>query len=137
MLETSPGYHLLQKMGWEKNTPLGIRGAGILKPVEMADFRQGKDTRGLGFEWGAEKTEEAVLPEEGEKRQAVVKIVAQGGEYCVGKSIFGTAYVPGGAMRHLCNVAKCSRDHLIDKSFRVLLVAKPGGKHPWRVVNVG
>ena len=64
-------------MGWEKNTPLGIRGEGILRPVEMVDFRKGKDTRGLGYEWGAEKTEEAVLPAEGEQRQAVVKIISQ------------------------------------------------------------
>tara|TARA_B100001094_G_C18159319_1_gene788312 strand:- start:1500 stop:1907 length:408 start_codon:yes stop_codon:yes gene_type:complete len=134
ILEESPGYQILQKMGWETNTPLGIRGEGILRPVEMVDFRKGKDTRGLGF--GSK--EEKVLPNDGESRLAVVKVVSScGGEYCVGKSIFGTAYVPGGAMRHLCNVAKCSKDHLIGKSFRVFLTARPGGRHPWRVVKVG
>jgi hypothetical protein len=140
MVEMNRGYRMMNAMGWEKNTPLGIRGEGIVKPVEVTEIRKGKDTRGLGFEWGksrvSQKRTDDVYPPDGTTQLAVVKVVSHGGDYCVGTSYFGSVYIPGGAARHMCNVAKCSTDHLLDKYFRVTLTSRSGGRHPWRVVRV-
>lgn len=140
MGDLNRGYSMMKAMGWQESTPLGVRGEGILKPVEMTDFRKGKDTRGLGFEWEKSREKECsadCYPEDGTTQLAVVKVVSHGTDYCIGTSFFGSVYIPGGAVRHMCNVAKCSTDHLLGKSFRVQMMSRSGGRHHWRVVRVG
>ena len=47
-LEGGPGYKCMMKMGWSLTHLLGIRGKGVIKPVE-ASFRHDKDYRGARF----------------------------------------------------------------------------------------
>ena len=55
------GNKMLLAMGWVPGEPLGIRGRGILDPVEI-EFRHDRDYRGLGFEeFKIEEDEEVIV----------------------------------------------------------------------------
>jgi hypothetical protein len=45
---SNKGFQLLKKMGWVENTPLGLRGVGIIEPVQLKT--QMMDFAGLGKE---------------------------------------------------------------------------------------
>jgi hypothetical protein len=139
-INSGPGFNLLQKMGWEEGNPLGRKGMGILKPVEVevTGIRMKGNTRGLGFEHkkGRGDRKDTVRPCPGETAIAVVKIFASGEHYGAGASFFGAAYIPGGVMRHISNRARVSTHGLIGRSVRVALVgSEESSKYPWRVVR--
>jgi hypothetical protein len=139
-IKSGPGFNLLKKMGWEEGKSLGRKGGGILKPVEVevTGIRMKGNTRGLGFEHkkGRGDRKDIVRPCPGETAIAVVKIFAAGEHYGAGSSFFGTAYIPGGVMRHICNRARVSTHGLIGRSVRVALVgSEENSKYPWRVVR--
>ena len=39
--QSNPGYTMMKKMGWEENTPLGIRGQGIIEPIATKGRKNG------------------------------------------------------------------------------------------------
>lgn len=136
MLSGDRGLSLLKKMGWEQGASLGRRGDGILKPVEVeaTNIRMKGNTRGLGF--GKESAKDLVRPFPGQTVFGVVKIYASGQHYGAGSSFFGRAYIPGGVMRHICNLTKVSSNDLIGRSVRVVLLgSEENSKYPWRVVR--
>lgn len=139
MIKSGPGFNILKKMGWEEGKSLGRKGDGILKPVEVevTDIRMKGNTRGLGFEHKKERAaRDTVRPCPGETAITVVKIFASGEHYGAGASFFGTAYIPGGVMRHISNRAGVPTHGLIGRSVRVALVGSDeSSKYPWRVVR--
>ena len=138
-IKGGPGFNLLKKMGWEEGKSLGRRGVGILKPVEVevTGIRMKGNTRGLGFEYTKERgSRDTVRPCPGETAIAVVKIFSSGEHYGAGASFFGTAYIPGGVMRHISNRSGVPTHGLIGRSVRVALVgSEESSKYPWRVVR--
>jgi hypothetical protein len=139
MIKSGPGFNILKKMGWDEGKSLGRKGGGILKPVEVevTGIRMKGDNRGLGFEHKKERgNKDIVRPCPGETVITVVKIFASGEHYGAGASFFGTAYIPGGVMRHISNRAGVPTHGLIGRSVRVVLVGSDeSSKYPWRVVR--
>jgi hypothetical protein len=95
--ESGPGYELMLKMGWCPGTPLGIRGKGIIEPVE-ATFRHDRDYRGIGFE--------EIQTDEDEVKKVSMKITNVGKNYGTAASDYGKVYIPMGALRHIANISK-------------------------------
>ena len=126
---SSPGYLMMKKMGWEDNTPLGIRGQGIIEPITTKGRVNG-DTSGLGME--------PYKPTDGEKKLVRLRVVSVGEKYGVGKCEFGTVFIPGGAIRFIRTFGPGI--HLNDnelKNVAVCAVIVAGkGRHNWRLGRV-
>ena len=86
MLSESLGYKMLLNMGWKENTPLGIRGRGILEPVESS-FRLEEDISGIGYK--VKETEDLVVDTE-------IKVLAVRKNFGVAISDYGLAFIPKG-----------------------------------------
>lgn len=125
-LEGGPGYKLMLKMGWSPETPLGIRGKGIIKPVE-ASFRHDKDYRGLGFE--------ELQTDEEEVEKVSMKITNVGKNYGTATSDYGKVYVPMGPLRHIGNISKSPVRELPDIHFSAT-ITKTEDKIKWRLGKV-
>jgi len=125
-LEGGPGYKLMLKMGWSPETPLGIRGKGITKPVE-ASFRHDKDYRGLGFE--------ELQTDEEEVEKVSMKITNVGKNYGTAASDYGKVYVPMGALRHIGNISKSPVRELPDIHVSAT-ITKTEDKIKWRLSKV-
>ena len=125
-LEGGPGYKLMMKMGWVPGTPLGIRGKGIIKPVE-ASFRHDKDYRGLGFE--------ELQTDEEEVEKVSLKITNVGKNYGTAASDYGKVYVPMGALRHIGNISKSPVRELPDIHVSAT-ISKTDDKIKWRLGKV-
>lgn len=124
-LESGPGYKLMVKMGWTPDTPLGIRGKGIIKPVEVP-FRHEMDRRGLGFE-------ELQTDEEVEK--VSMKITNVGKNYGTAASDYGKVYIPMGALRHIGNISKSPVRELPEIHVSAT-ITKTDDKIKWRLDKV-
>ena len=125
-LESGPGYKLMMKMGWCPGTPLGIRGKGIIEPVE-ATFRHDKDYRGLGFE--------ELHTEEDEVKKVSLKIINVGKNYGTAASDYGKVYVPMGALRHIGNISK-SQVRQLPSIHVSATITKTSDKIKWRLGKV-
>jgi hypothetical protein len=127
--QSSPGYAMMKKMGWEDNTPLGIRGKGIIEPIATKGRVNG-DTSGLGME--------PYTPVDGEKKLVRVRIVSVGEKYGVGRCEFGTVFIPGGSMRFIR--AFGADIHLNDNELRSVVlcavIVAGKGRHNWRLERV-
>ena len=126
---SSPGYAMMKKMGWEDNTPLGIRDKGIIEPIATKGRVNG-DTSGLGLE--------PYTPADGEKKLVRMRIVSAREKYGVGKCEFGTVFIPGGAMRFIRTFGtSISLNDNELKSVVVCAVIVAGkGRHNWRLGRV-
>jgi len=125
-LESGPGYKLMLKMGWAPDTPLGIRGKGIIKPVE-ASFRHDKDYRGLGFE--------ELQTDKEEVEKVSMKITNVGKFYGTASSDYGKVYIPMSSLRHVGNIAKVPCREL--PSIHVSgIISKTEDKIKWRLGKV-
>ncbi len=128
--KTNHGYEILRKMGWEENTPLGLRKVGIVEPVETRG-RVGKDTSGLGYE--------KYVPTEGEKKVVTLKIVTAGEKYGVGKCELGSVFIPGGSMKFIRTLGfqrpPCN-DRILSKIAVYGVVVARKAKHDWRLEKV-
>tara|TARA_Y100001958_G_C21070420_1_gene430117 strand:- start:262 stop:789 length:528 start_codon:yes stop_codon:yes gene_type:complete len=125
-LESGPGYKLMLKMGWVPDTPLGIRGKGITKPVEVS-FRHDMDHRGLGFE--------TLHTDEEEVEKVSMKITNVGKNYGTAASDYGKVYVPMGALRHIGNISKVHVKELPDIHVSAT-ITKADDKIKWRLNKV-
>jgi len=127
--QSNPGYTMMKKMGWEENTPLGIRGQGIIEPIATKGRKNG-DTSGLGMG--------PYTPADGEKKLVRLRIVSVGEKYGVGKCEFGTVFIPGGSVRFIR--AFMSGIHLNDNELRSVVVCAVivagKGRHNWRLGRV-
>ncbi len=124
------GFKLLQKMGWKENTPLGIRGRGIIEPVKTSGRVTG-DVSGLGYQ--------KYSPKEGEKKTLTVTVVSAGEKYGVGRSELGSVFIPGSSMKFIRTMGfQCYP--LRDKQVELMkvyatVICRPG-KHDWRLAKV-
>ena len=125
-LEGGPGYELMLKMGWAPDTPLGIRGEGIIEPVE-ATFRHDRDRRGIGFE--------EIQTDEDEVKKVSMKITNVGKFYGTAASDYGKVYVPMGALRHIGNISKSPVRELPDIHVSAT-ISKADDKIKWRLGKV-
>lgn len=124
--ESGPGYNLMLKMGWFPGTPLGIRGKGIIKPVE-ASFRHDMDHRGLGFV--------ELQTDEEEVKKAPMKITNVGKNYGTAASDYGKVYVPMGTLRHIGNISK-KRVRELPSIHVSATIKKTDNKIKWRLDKV-
>lgn len=122
------GYSMMMKMGWLKDTPLGIRGHGILTPItETMETRRDGDYRGLGYE------EYFSLSEA--ETNVDIKVVKVGDKYGVASSEYGEVFIPGGALRHLTNITGKSRREFI--GFHLCSeILESEGRYHWRVGKI-
>ena len=125
-LEGGPGYELMLKMGWAPDTPLGIRGKGIIEPVE-ATFRHDRDRRGIGFE--------KIQTDEDEVKKVSMKITNIGKNYGTATSDYGKVYVPMGALRHIANISK-SPVRELPTIYVSSTITKTEDKIKWRLGKV-
>jgi len=114
------------KMGWCPGKPLGIRGKGIIEPVE-ASFRHDKDYRGLGFE--------ELQTDEDEVKEVPLKITNVGKNYGTAASDYGKVYVPMGALRHIGNISKTQVRELPSIHIETS-ITKVDDKIKWRLGKV-
>jgi hypothetical protein len=127
------GYSMLQKMGWKENTPLGIRGRGIMTPItDSMDIRLNGDYRGLGFESAIEET---LLSIDGEEKGVDIKVIKVGERYGVGMSDFGQVFIPTGALKHLNNITGYTRRQLVGLRLLTNITASDG-QYPWRLQKI-
>jgi len=124
--EGSPGYKLMLKMGWCPGTPLGIRGEGIIEPVE-ATFRHDRDYRGIGFE--------EIQTDEDEVKKVSLKITNVGKNYGTAASDYGKVYIPMGALRHIGNISK-SPVRELPTIYVSSTITKTEDKIKWRLNKV-
>lgn len=123
---TSIGYKMMEKMGWIKETPLGIRGKGILEPVKVS-YRHDLDYRGLGFE--------EFQTEENEVDKVSIKITKVGEHYGTATSDYGKVYIPMGALKHISNISRCRLYDLPEIHFQGR-IKKTEQKIKWKLDNV-
>ena len=124
----SKGYSMMLKMGWTSDTPLGIRGRGILSPIsEKMETRRDGDYRGLGYEDSFSLS--------GEEKNVDIKVVKVGDKYGVASSEYGDIFIPGGAMRHLTNITGKSRREFIGIHLCSEILESDGRYH-WRVGKI-
>ena len=122
------GYSMMLKMGWTSDTPLGIRGRGILSPItETLETRRDGDYRGLGYEESFSLS--------GEEKNVDIKVTKVGDKYGVASSEYGDVFIPGGALRHLTNITgKTHREfigiHLCSE------ILESDGRYHWRVGKI-
>ena len=124
------GYSMMMKMGWLKDTPLGIRGRGILTPItETMETRRDGDYRGLGYEESFSLSEA--------ETNVDIKVVKVGDKYGVASSEYGEVFIPGGALRHLTNIAGMVRNRreFIGVHLCAEITASEGRYH-WRVGKI-
>ena len=127
VLSESLGYKMLINMGWKENTPLGIRGRGILEPVESS-FRLEEDISGIGYK--VKETEDLVVDTE-------IKVLAVRKNFGVAISDYGLAFIPKGCVTHITNVSRtCYGRKPLGQRFTVRLVRKEDSKYDWRLVKV-
>ena len=128
-----PGMKILKKMGWDEESPLGIRGEGLSAPIEIP-FRHDKDYRGLGFQ--KRQTEEKKV--EGVK----IKITTVGDRYGVGVSDYGTLFIPVGCLKHIANLCGMHggqgflKKMLPNLRFIGSIHKEEKGRHEWRLFRV-
>jgi hypothetical protein len=122
------GYSMMLKMGWLKDTPLGIRGRGILTPItETMETRRDGDYGGLGYEESFSLTSE--------ETNVDIKVVKVGDKYGVASSEYGDIFIPGGALRHLTNIAGTTRKEFIGVHLCAEIKTSEGRYH-WRVGKI-
>jgi hypothetical protein len=128
------GSKMLISMGWTPGDPLGIRGRGIVEPVE-AKFRDEKDYHGLGFEEPEVEEDQEIVEE------VSVKIATAGDRYGMGISDYGKIYIPNGCLNHIAKLSGFYggpvyvRRYLPGMYFTTSIV-KGSGKHQWRASRV-
>ena len=114
-------------MGWKENTPLAIRGRGILEPVGSS-FRLEEDISGIGYT--AKETEELDVDTE-------IKVIVVRKNFGVAISDYGLAFIPKGCVTHITNVSRtCYGRKPLGQRFTVKLVRKEDSKYDWRLVKV-
>ncbi len=91
------GNKMLLAMGWVPGEPLGIRGKGILDPVEI-EFRHDRDYRGLGFE-------ELKAEDDEEVKDVSIRIKTVGDRYGMGVSDYGRVFIPNGCLNHIAKLS--------------------------------
>jgi hypothetical protein len=121
------GFHLMDKMGWVPNTPLGIRGEGIIDPIMQTqkDRVQG-DYAGIGYE-----EEIFDLTPENE----FIEIICIGDHY--GVALWGNekVFVPKGAIKHLINILRF-QINLVGICVMADIVMEEGKRYKWRVTKI-
>lgn len=127
------GYSMLQKMGWEENTPLGLRKKGIMAPItDSMDIRLNGDYRGLGFHPPVGETLPSI---DGEEKGVDIKIIKVGERYGIGVSDLGEVFIPTGTLKHLNNITGYTRKQLV--GLRLLSnIRVSDGQYPWRLQKV-
>ena len=122
------GYSMMLKMGWTSDTPLGIRGRGIITPItETLETRRDGDYRGLGYEESFSFS--------GEEKNVDIKVTKVGDKYGVASSEYGEVFIPGGALRHLTNITGKSRREFIGIHLCSEIIESDGRYH-WRVGKI-
>lgn len=128
--KTNRGYDIMRSMGWEENTPLGVRKVGIIEPVETRG-RVGSDTSGLGYD--------KYVPTEGEKKVVTLHIVTAGEKYGVGRCELGSVFIPGSSMKFIRTLGfqrpPCN-DRILSKIAVYGVVVARKAKHDWRLEKV-
>lgn len=122
------GYSMMLKMGWTSDTPLGIRGRGILIPItEKMETRRDGDYKGLGYEESFSLSRE--------EKNVDIKVTKVGDKYGVASSEYGDVFIPGGALRHLTNITGKSRREFIGIHLCSEIIESDGRYH-WRVGKI-
>jgi len=121
----SPGFLLMDKMGWVPNTPLGIRG-GIIEPIMQTekDRVQG-NYAGIGYEDMRDTNPE----------NEFIEIICVGDHYGVALWRNEKVFVPKGAIKHLINITN-SQLNLVGIGVMADMVLEEGKRYKWRIKKV-